>query len=91
MVWEDWLAAIAPSLNTTAAQAGIIMSFIFIFAFVLMISIAAPDHADVGIPMAGLIWALFFTYIAWLPVWTGTALSFILAIWVAISIKGGLS
>jgi hypothetical protein len=91
LVWEDWLAAIAPSLNVTASQAGIIMSFIFIFAFVLMIAMAAPTYADVGIPSTALIWALFFTYTAWLPVWTGTALSFILAIWVAISIKGGLS
>lgn len=91
MVWENWLAAIAPSLGVTAAQAGIIMSFVFIFAMVLMIAIAAPVYANVGIPMAGLIWTLFFTYTSWLPIWTGTALSFILAIWVAISIKGGLS
>lgn len=91
MVWEDWLAAIAPSLNTTASQAGIIMSFIFIFSFVLIIAIASPEHSDKGMPIAALIWALFFTYVAWLPVWTGTALSFILAIWAAMAIKSGLS
>ena len=91
MVWEDWLAAIAPSLNVTASQAGIIMSFIFIFSFILMIAIAAPVYADVGIPITALIWALFFTYVAWLPVWTGTALSFILALWAAQAIKGGLT
>lgn len=91
MVWEDWLAAVAPSLNVTASQAGVIMSFIFIFAFVLMIAIAAPVYADVGIPVTALIWSLFFTYVAWLPVWTGTALSFVLSIWVAMAIKSGLS
>ena len=91
MVWEDWLASIAPSLNVTASQAGIIMSFIFIFSFILMIAVAAPKHADKGIPITALMWTLFFTYVAWLPVWTGTALSFILSIWAAMAIKGGLS
>ena len=91
MVWEDWLASIAPSLNVTASQAGIIMSFIFIFVFIMMAAIAAPKHADKGIPIVALMWTLFFTYVAWLPVWTGTALSFILAIFVAVAIKGGLS
>ena len=91
MVWEDWLAAIAPSIGVTASQAGIIMSFIFIFSFILMIAIASPKHADRGIPIVALMWTLFFTYVSWLPVWTGTALSFILSIWAAMAIKGGLS
>lgn len=91
MVWEDWLTAIAPSLNVTAAQAGIIMSFIFIFAFVLMIAIAAPVYADIGIPISTLIWVLFFTYVSWLPVWTGTALSFILAVVCAFVIKNSMA
>lgn len=89
MVWEDWLAAIAPSLGVTASQAGIIMSFLILFAAVLMVAMAAPKHASVGISVTAFIGALFFTYIAWLPVWTGTALSFILAIIVALILKGG--
>ena len=89
MVWEDWLTAIAPSLGVTASQAGILISFLMIFAAVLMVAIAAPKHASVGISTTAFIGALFFTYVAWLPVWTGTALSFILAIIVALVLKGG--
>ena len=90
MVWEDFLTTIAPSLNVTAAQAGIIMSFIVIVASLIMIAGASPKNADKGIPIVALLGTLFFTYIAWLPVWTGTALSFIMAIWSAAAIKGGL-
>ena len=89
MVWEAWLTAIAPSLDVTASQAGIIISFLVIFAGVLMVAMAAPKHASVGMSVAAFIGALFFTYISWLPVWTGTALSLILAIIVALVLKGG--
>ena len=90
MVWEGWLATIAPSIGVTASQAGILMSFLFMFVSILMVAGAAPKYANVGIPITAFIGALFFSYVAWLPVWTGTALSFILAIWAAISIKEGL-
>ncbi len=89
MVWEAWLTAIAPSLDVTASQAGIIISFLIIFAAVLMVAMAAPKHASVGMSVTALIGSLFFTYISWLPVWTGTALSFVLAIIVALVLKGG--
>ena len=91
MVWEGWLAAIAPSLAVTASQAGVSLSFFFIFIAILMGAGAAPKFANVGIPITSFIGALFFTYVAWLPVWTGTALSFVLAIWAAMAIKEGLS
>lgn len=89
MVWEDFLTAIAPSLGVTASQAGILMSFLIIFAAVLMVAMAAPKHASVGMAVTSLMGALFFTYVAWLPVWTGTALSFVLAFLVAAVIKSG--
>ena len=87
MVWEAWLTAIAPSLDVTASQAGIIISFLVIFAGVLMVAMAAPKHASVGMSVTAFIGALFFTYVSWLPVWTGTALSFVLAIIVALVLK----
>jgi hypothetical protein len=90
LVWEDWLASIAPSLNVTASQAGIILSFVFIFTAVLMISMAAPKNAAMGASITALVASLFFTYVAWLPVWTGTALSFVLSIFAAMAIRNGL-
>jgi hypothetical protein len=90
MVWEDFLTAVAPSLNVTAAQAGIILSFVFTIVFIIAVALAAPDYAGIGIPTTSLFSVLFFTYVAWLPSWTGTALSFILAWITALAFKNAL-
>jgi hypothetical protein len=89
LVWEDWLTAIAPSLNVTASQAGVIMSFLIIVVAIIMVAGASPVYAEKTIPIVAFLGCLFFTYIQWLPVWTGTALSFVMAIFSAMAIRAG--
>jgi len=83
MVWEDWLASVAPILGTTTIQAGVILALIFTFAFSIMAAISAPRYADKGIPITSLIFTFLFTYVEWYPIWTGTALSLVLSLWTA--------
>ena len=88
MVWEDWLASVAPILGTTTTQAGVIMSLIFTFVFVLMGGLVAPKKGtEVGMSITALFFTFLFTYVEWYPIWTGTALSLILAFLTAIVIK----
>ena len=87
MVWEDWLASVAPILGTTTTQAGVILALLFTFVFVIMAGLASPKHAEVGFSITALIFTFFFTYVAWYPIWTGTAMSLVLAMLTAVTIK----
>ena len=88
MVWEDWLASAAPILGVTTSQAGVILALLFTFIFVLMAGLVTPKKGgSFGITLTGLIFTFFFTYVSWYPIWTGTALSLVLAFWTALSMK----
>ena len=87
MVWEDWLASVAPILGTTTTQAGVILALLFTFIFMVMSALAAPKHANTGIPLVALIFTFLFTYTEWYPIWTGTALSLVLSLWTSIVLK----
>ncbi len=87
MIWEDWLAAAAPILGVTTTQAGVILALLFTFIFVLMAGLVAPEHAEVGMSITALIVTFLFTYVEWYPIWTGTALSLVLAMLTAIVLK----
>lgn len=89
MLWEDWVASIAPSLNVTTSQAAIILAFVFTFAFVIMSIIGSPDHADKGAPIAAGFGILLFTYAEWFPRWTGTAMAFLCAALLLKTFMGG--
>ena len=87
MVWEDWLASVAPVLGVTTTQAGVILALIFTFVFIIMAGLAAPKNAEVGFSITALIFTFLFTYVEWYPIWTGTALSLVLAMLTAIVVK----
>ena len=87
MVWEDWLAAAAPILGVTTSQAGVILALLFTFIFVIMAGLASPKHAEVGFSITALIFTFLFTFVEWYPIWTGTALSLVLAMLTAIVVK----
>jgi len=88
MVWEDWLASVAPVLGVTTSQAGVMLALLFTFVFVLMAGLATPKKGgSFGITLTGLIFTFFFTYIEWYPIWTGTALSLVLSWGAAIALK----
>lgn len=87
MVWEDWLASAAPFLGVTTSQAGVILALLFTFVFILMAGLAAKKKAELGMSITALIFTFFFTYVEWYPIWTGTALSLVLAMLTAIVVK----
>lgn len=88
MLWEDWLANIAPSLNVTTNQAGVIMAIVFTWGMILIAIIASPKNARYSTPVISVIMILLFTYAGWYPLYTGTALGFIAAIAVVYAAKG---
>ena len=87
MVWEDWLASVAPILGMTTTQAGVIMALLFTFVFVIIAGLAAPKHAEIGMIITSLIFTFLWTYVQWYPIWTGTALSLVLAMFTALVLK----
>jgi hypothetical protein len=90
VIWSDYLASVADFMGTTTTQAGVLLSLIVMIALGLAILIATKGRkAEFTIPVAMLLSAVLFTYIGWLPVWTGSVLSLVLAIFVGKVVSGG--
>lgn len=81
VVWSQYLQNVADFLNTTTQQAGIVSSLIVIIGIGLVIVIATREKAGsiIVIPMFLFFSIIFFVFIGWFPVWTGSVIALILA------------
>lgn len=92
VIWADYLATVADFMGTTGAQAGVILSLVITTSLGLAILIATRGRkAEFTIPVATLLVTVFFTFVGWYPIWTGSVLALVLAIFVGKIISGGLS
>lgn len=90
MIWETWLESAALGLSVSTTQAGIILSFIFTIAILLLVSMATGGRRiEVTAPLSCIFGVLFFVYIGWFPSLLGTMLALIMAILVGRNILGG--
>ena len=77
-------------MDVTASQAGVILSLVFTLATVLAILIATRGKkAEFTVPVGTLFVTVLFTFLGWYPVWTGSVLALVLAIFVGKIISGG--
>ena len=84
VVWVQYLEAIADFLNTTTTQAGIIMSLIITICLTLvtLIAIRGKFGSVIIVPIMDFFIVIFFTFIGWFPIWTGSVIALILAMFV---------
>ena len=78
-------------MGVTTTQAGVILSLMFTLATLLAILIATRGRkAEFTVPTGTLFLTVLFTFLGWYPVWTGSVLALVLAIFVGKIISGGL-
>lgn len=88
MLWETWLASIAPVFGLTTAQAGVVLGLLITLIFALAGGVLQPDHVVVSMGIPTLLGLILFTYANWLPTWTGSALAIVIAGLIAGKISG---
>ena len=88
MLWEDWLTAIAPILSLTVNQAGIVLGLLFTVVFALLGGLITQKNVTISMGIPALMGLLIFTYAAWLPYFTGSAIALIVALLVARELSG---
>lgn len=88
MLWEAWLTAIAPILGVTVGQAGIVLGLLFSVVFGLCGGLLAPDHITISMGIPTFLVLVLFTYAQWLPLYTGSALALVIALFVARELSG---
>ena len=88
MLWEDWLTTIAPILSLTVNQAGIILGLLFSVVFALLGGLITQKNVTISMGIPALMGLLIFTYAAWLPYFTGSAIALIVALLVARELSG---
>ena len=89
VMWSDWLEAIASGMGTTTSQAGVVISLIFIIGISVFIIIATRGRkSGLTVGLSSFLGLILFTFIGWLPLFTGSVLSIIVALILARSIAG---
>ena len=83
VVWSQYLQNVADFMNTTATQAGVIMSLMLIISMLVVVLIVTRGKWAIStMPITALFSILTFTYIGWFPVWTGSVIALVLVIFV---------
>ena len=88
MLWEPWITSIAPILSLTTAQAGVVLGLLFSVVFGLCGGLLAPDHITISMGIPTVLGLVLFTYAQWLPLFTGSALALVIALFVARELSG---
>lgn len=91
VIWSDYLTNAGTWLGVTAVQAGVILSLSMTLGVVVAILIATRGkRAEFTVPVGTLFLTVLFTFLGWYPIWTGSVLALVLAIFVGKVISGGL-
>jgi len=76
MIFETWLTNAAPGLGITAVQLATMLSFIFIGALDATVAIATGGRdGGTGIIAISTVGVLLFSFMGWIPAWTGAILA----------------
>lgn len=84
VVWTDWLESAGTALGMTTVEAGIFVSLAVIISIVLALAISTRGRAILeSSSVTTLMGLILFTYMGWLPLWTGSALALVVALFIA--------
>lgn len=89
VMWSEWLEAVASGMGSTSSQAGVIISFIFIIGISMFILIATRGRkSGLTVGLSSFLGLILFTFIGWLPLFTGSVLAIVISLLMAKFIAG---
>jgi len=89
VMWSDWLEAIASGMGSTSSQAGVIISLIFIIGINIFVLIATRGRqSGLTVGLTSLLGLILFTFIGWLPLFTGSLLAIVVSLLLARFVAG---
>lgn len=89
-IWTEWLTAAGTALDMTPTQAGTFLSLTVTIVIVLAILIATRGRkAEYTVSIGALLCMILFTFIGWMPVWTGSVIGIVLAVFIANTFRRG--
>lgn len=89
VMWSDWLEAAASGMDSTSSQAGVILSLIFIIGISMFILIATRGKkSGMTVGLSSFLGLILFTFIGWLPLFTGSVLAIVMALLLAKFVAG---
>jgi len=89
VMWSDWLEAIASGMGSTSSQAGVVISLIFIIGISVFILIATRGKkSGLTVGLTSLLGLILFTFIGWLPLFTGSVLAIVISLLMARFVAG---
>lgn len=84
VVWSGWLTSAGAALGMTTVQAGVFLSLAIIMSVVLAIAISTRGRRILeSSSLSTLLGLVLFTYMGWLPLWTGSALALVTSLFIA--------
>ena len=83
-IWSDWLEVAGTALEMTTTQAGTFLSLGITIVIILAIMIATRGRkAEYTVSIGALMCMILFTFMGWMPMWTGSVIGIILAVFIA--------
>jgi len=83
-IWSEWLESAGTALEMTTVQAGTFLSLTVTIVVILAILIATRGRkAEYTVSIGSLFCMILFTFIGWMPVWTGSVIGIVLALFIA--------
>ena len=90
VIWSDWLTSAGTALGMTNAEAGTFLSLAITIMIILSILIATRGRrSQYTVSIGALLCMILFTFLGWMPVWTGSVIGLVLAVFIASIFKGG--
>jgi len=90
VIWSDWLTSAGTALGMTNAEAGTFLSLGITITIILAILIATRGkRSQYTVSIGALLCMILFTFLGWMPVWTGSVIGLVLAVFIASMFKGG--
>ena len=82
-IWTDWLESAGTALEMTPTQAGTFLSLSITIVILLAILIATRGNkAEYTVSIGALMCMILFTFIGWMPIWTGSVIGIVLALFI---------
>lgn len=89
VVWSDWLLSASVAMNVTQVEAGVILSLLFTLVLLIIVVVGSKGKSlEITTPLSTLLGLVFFIFLGWLPLWTGSAIALVVAIFLGKSISG---
>ena len=89
VMWSDWLEAVASGMGSTSSQAGVVISLIFIIGISMFILIATRGRkSGLTVGLSSFLGLILFTFIGWLPLFTGSVLAIVVSLLLAKFVAG---